>query len=319
MPRRGYSAERPRLALPSSVRGGEVSCVPTEDSSEQGFIIEPRGARRWGATTCVRLGTFVFTVGLVLLVLAGVDIQLTECSTTMVDPLEKASFTPAWRISWRHRPYRNSITLIRSNSFVSTYSLLVFWDASIHRRSADLTQFTLLAHHLESSSTHIPHAIAPTYTSTASPTIPFSAVSSNAEVPQFRAQTVVQELNARFATGRGGPRSELPGVLIHVFDGFVRQWDAPWRIQEVGAHVHDMVKQQLMRGGQSSYNEIIIDARSFEGNAPRSIVAVFSQGSATQEARKAHALLLRHFRINNDELPLVQLNPLFPSPFMQMF
>eukprot|EP00966_Prymnesium_polylepis_P286828 6625199-Prymnesium_polylepis.1 len=69
----------------------------------------------------------------------------------------------------------------------------------------------------------------------------------------------------------------------------------PWR---GGTHLRYMA-QQLVRLGAGRYNEVIIDGRVFETNAPRSIEAIFSQGSAPQEGSEAHTvhrLLVEHFR-----------------------
>ncbi|KAL1511272.1 hypothetical protein AB1Y20_006080 [Prymnesium parvum] len=212
------------------------------------------------------------------------------------------------------------------------------------------------------------------------------------------AAAIAEALNARFAAGMDSAPSETPGVLVHVFDGFVRQYDAPWRLQEMGGvppdrlsaslihsrsralftkssaagfvlspeensilcawavdagtmdrncfppgpsescipgctggeqwceveetgycpwaggHLREMAAQQLARG-DNTYNEVIVDGRVFEQRAPRSIEAVVATGW-DGEARAAHQLLLAHFEMSGDELPLLRLDLGAATPFV---
>ena len=60
------------------------------------------------------------------------------------------------------------------------------------------------------------------------------------------ADQVAAELNRRFVSGLNAPGTDMPGVLVHVFDGFVRQWDSPWRLQEVGGVPPDRLSATLI-------------------------------------------------------------------------
>lgn len=92
--------------------------------------------------------------------------------------------------------------------------------------------------------------------------------------------------------------------------------DEPWGTRVVNGgcawppqYLHLMMEQQAS-ARNAAYNEVVLEVDAYERNLPRSIEAVFYiKQEQKYIAKQVHRSLVKHFGLEESELPLLKLDP----------